>query len=102
MDELDEELRTMTVRAKGGTTRTVRQRLSTVECLYCGSVEPMPVWPGMVPSYCSDDCARAGKRALSAERMRKYRERKRSEAGSASAAPGQPMLPGFEDWTAAS
>ena len=94
------ELQTRTVTTRSGKARVQRQRVARVECVRCGRVVSLVVWPGQAPVTCSDACTVEYKRAESAKRMRTYRERKLSGSGSAVPLRGQPMLPGFENVTA--
>lgn len=77
------------------------ERPVRVECRRCGRVVSVMAWPGVTPAYCSDDCRQAAGRENGAARMRRLVERRRSGSDLPAVLPGQPMLSGFDDTTAA-
>lgn len=56
--------------------RVIRTRPTTFTCVHCGQTVTQERYPGRLPRYCGELCAGEAERAKTAERTRRYRERK--------------------------
>lgn len=59
--------------------RMVNTRPVTFTCVRCNQEVTQERYPGRLPRYCGDICAGEAERAKTAERTRRYRERKAAQ-----------------------
>ncbi len=59
--------------------RIIHTRPVTFTCMKCNQTVTQQRYPGRTPLYCSDICAGEAERAKTAERTRRYRERKATQ-----------------------